>query len=46
MGGADREMAERIHAVIMQNAPRLEPTTWYGMPAYAKGGKTVCFFGW
>ena len=46
MGGADREMAERIHAVIMQNTPQLEPTTWYGMPAYAKGGKTVCFFGW
>jgi uncharacterized protein YdhG (YjbR/CyaY superfamily) len=44
MGGADREMAERIHAVIMQHAPQLEPTTWYGMPAYAKGGKTVCFF--
>jgi uncharacterized protein YdhG (YjbR/CyaY superfamily) len=37
-------MAERVHAVIMQNAPQLEPTTWYGMPAYAKGGKTVCFF--
>jgi hypothetical protein len=44
MGGADREMAERIHALIKEHAPQLEPTTWYGMPAYAKGGKTVCFF--
>ena len=44
MGDADREIAERIHALVKQNAPELEPTTWYGMPAYAKGGKAVCFF--
>jgi uncharacterized protein YdhG (YjbR/CyaY superfamily) len=37
-------MAERIHAVVMEAAPQLEPKTWYGMPAYAKGGKLVCFF--
>jgi hypothetical protein len=39
-----REMGERIHALILRNAPTLEPTTWYGMPAYAKDGKVVCFF--
>ena len=37
-------MAERIHALVKATAPELEPRTWYGMPAYAKGGKTVCFF--
>jgi uncharacterized protein YdhG (YjbR/CyaY superfamily) len=37
-------MAERVHAVITASAPDLEPKTWYGMPAYAKGGKVVCFF--
>ena len=40
----DRAMAERIHAVVKASAPELEPKTWYGMPAYAKGGKVVCFF--
>ena len=41
---ADRRMAERIHAIIKANAPELSPQTWYGMPAYAKNGKVVCFF--
>src|SRR6266851_6263116 len=40
----DRGMAKRIHAIVKANAPALSPTTWYGMPAYAKGGKAVCFF--
>jgi uncharacterized protein YdhG (YjbR/CyaY superfamily) len=40
----DRTMAERIHAVITASAPTLTPRLWYGMPAYAKGGKVVCFF--
>src|SRR5437867_5198233 len=40
----DRGMAKRIHAIVKANAPTLSPTTWYGMPAYAKGGKAVCFF--
>ena len=40
----EREMAERIHAVIKASAPGLLPKTWYGMPAYAKDGKVVCFF--
>ena len=40
----DRAMAERLHAVIKANAPALSPRTWYGMPAYAKDGKVVCFF--
>jgi uncharacterized protein YdhG (YjbR/CyaY superfamily) len=40
----DRAMAERIHAVVTASAPTLTPRTWYGMPAYAKGGKVVCFF--
>jgi len=40
----DRAMAERIHAIVTASAPDLEPRTWYGMPAYAKGGKVVCFF--
>ncbi len=37
-------MAERLHAVITASAPDLTPKTWYGMPAYAKDGKVVCFF--
>ena len=41
---ADRAMAKRIHAVIKASAPILSPTLWYGMPAYAKDGKIVCFF--
>jgi uncharacterized protein YdhG (YjbR/CyaY superfamily) len=40
----DRVMAERLHAVVMASAPALSPKTWYGMPAYAKDGKIVCFF--
>src|SRR5689334_7183285 len=40
----DRVMAERLHAIIKASAPELTPRTWYGMPAYAKDGKTVCFF--
>jgi uncharacterized protein YdhG (YjbR/CyaY superfamily) len=40
----DRTMAERIHAIIKANAPTLAPKLWYGMPAYAKDGKVVCFF--
>jgi uncharacterized protein YdhG (YjbR/CyaY superfamily) len=44
MPQADRVMAERIHAVIKASAPALAPRTWYGMPAYAKDGKIVCFF--
>jgi uncharacterized protein YdhG (YjbR/CyaY superfamily) len=40
----DRTMAERIHAIVTANAPDLWPKTWYGMPAYAKEDKVVCFF--
>jgi uncharacterized protein YdhG (YjbR/CyaY superfamily) len=40
----DRVMAERLHALITATAPALSPKTWYGMPAYAKDGKIVCFF--
>jgi uncharacterized protein YdhG (YjbR/CyaY superfamily) len=44
MPEADRTMAERLHAIIKASAPALLPKTWYGMPAYAKDGKIVCFF--
>jgi uncharacterized protein YdhG (YjbR/CyaY superfamily) len=44
MSDPDRAMAQRIHAVIKANAPELSPKTWYGMPAYARDGKIVCFF--
>ena len=40
----DRAMAERLHEIIEASAPELSPKTWYGMPAYAKDGKVVCFF--
>jgi uncharacterized protein YdhG (YjbR/CyaY superfamily) len=40
----DRAKAERIHAIVKASAPTLTPRTWYGMPAYAKDGKVVCFF--
>jgi uncharacterized protein YdhG (YjbR/CyaY superfamily) len=40
----DRVMAERIHAIVTATAPDLAPRTWYGMPAYAKDGKLICFF--
>src|SRR5579884_3880523 len=44
MSEPDRSMAERIHALIKGSTPTLLPRTWYGMPAYAKDGKVVCFF--
>lgn len=44
MPEADRLIAERLHALIKSSAPELTPKTWYGMPAYAKDGKVVCFF--
>jgi len=44
MQGPDRDMAMRLHAIIKACAPALSPKTWYGMPAYAKDGKVVCFF--
>ena len=40
----DRVLAERVHAIVTTTAPALSPKTWYGMPAYAKDGKIVCFF--
>jgi uncharacterized protein YdhG (YjbR/CyaY superfamily) len=40
----DRTMAERLHAIVKASAPALSPRTWYGMPAYAKEGKVVCYF--
>jgi len=44
MSGPDRAMAKGVHAIIKASAPALSPKTWYGMPAYAKDGKVVCFF--
>jgi uncharacterized protein YdhG (YjbR/CyaY superfamily) len=44
MPEADRAIAERLHAIIKANAPALAPKTWYGMPAYARDGKIICFF--
>ncbi len=44
MPAPDRAKAERLHAIIKEAAPELSPRTWYGMPAYAKDGKVVCFF--
>jgi uncharacterized protein YdhG (YjbR/CyaY superfamily) len=44
MKGTDRAMAKRLHSIITAAAPALSPKTWYGMPAYAKDGKIVCFF--
>jgi uncharacterized protein YdhG (YjbR/CyaY superfamily) len=44
MPDPDRAMAERLHAIIKASAPALSPRTWYGMPAYAKEGKVVCYF--
>jgi uncharacterized protein YdhG (YjbR/CyaY superfamily) len=44
MPESDRVMAEQLHALIKANAPALSPKTWYGMPAYARDGKVVCFF--
>ena len=44
MTESDRALGERLHALIKASAPALSPKTWYGMPAYAKEGKVVCFF--
>ena len=44
MNDADRALAERVHAIVAAAAPTLWPKTWYGMPAYARDGKVVCFF--
>ena len=44
MAAEDRALAERLHAIITASAPVLSPKLWYGMPAYAKNGKIVCFF--
>ena len=44
MPGPDRAIGEQLHAIIKANAPALSPRLWYGMPAYAKNGKIVCFF--
>jgi uncharacterized protein YdhG (YjbR/CyaY superfamily) len=44
MSEPDRGMANRLHEIIKANAPSLSPKTWYGMPAYAKDGKVLCYF--
>ena len=44
MSAPDRALGERLHAIIKASAPALAPKTWYGMPAYARDGKVVCFF--
>ncbi len=44
MPEADRALGERLHAIVKASAPALSPRLWYGMPAYAKEGKVVCFF--
>ena len=44
MSPKDRALAKRLHALVKATAPELSPKTWYGMPAYAKDGKVVCFF--
>jgi uncharacterized protein YdhG (YjbR/CyaY superfamily) len=44
MADSDRVIAERLHAIVKETAPELSPRTYYGMPAYAKDGKVVCFF--
>ena len=44
MPGPDRAMAKRLHAIVTASAPDLWPKTWYGMPAYARDGKVVCYF--
>jgi uncharacterized protein YdhG (YjbR/CyaY superfamily) len=44
MQASDRAMAERLHEIVKSSAPDLSPKTWYGMPAYARDGKVVCFF--
>ena len=44
MKGSDRVLAERLHAIVKATAPALSPKTWYGMPAYARNDKVVCYF--
>jgi hypothetical protein len=44
MSEADRDLGERLHAIITASAPSLSPTLWYGQPAYARNGKVICFF--
>ncbi len=44
MKGSDRAMAKRVHEIVKASAPELSPRTWYGMPAYGKDGKIVCYF--
>jgi uncharacterized protein YdhG (YjbR/CyaY superfamily) len=44
MPASDRALAKRLHAIVKASAPTLSPKTWYGMPAYAKDGKIICFF--
>jgi uncharacterized protein YdhG (YjbR/CyaY superfamily) len=44
MSPRDRALGKRLHALIRASAPQLTPKTWYGMPAYAKNGKVVCYF--
>jgi uncharacterized protein YdhG (YjbR/CyaY superfamily) len=44
MKGSDKTIAKRLHTIVKASAPALSPKTWYGMPAYAKDGKIVCFF--
>jgi uncharacterized protein YdhG (YjbR/CyaY superfamily) len=44
MSPKDRALGKRIHALVKESAPELTPKTWYGMPAYAKDGKVICFF--
>ncbi|MBL8128238.1 MAG: DUF1801 domain-containing protein [Thermomicrobiales bacterium] len=44
MSEPDRSLAERLHALVKEHAPSLTPRTWYGMPAYARDGKVLCFF--
>lgn len=44
MQGSDQTMARRVHAIVKDAAPDLSPRTWYGMPAYARDGKVICFF--
>jgi uncharacterized protein YdhG (YjbR/CyaY superfamily) len=44
MPASDRAIAERVHAIVADSAPDLMPKTWYGMPAYARDGKVVCYF--
>ncbi len=44
MPEADRILAQRVHALVSEHAPELHPKTWYGMPAYARDGRIVCFF--